>query len=52
VQAPEPLFSDPQVAAAGGAVNKRCSNHKLRTELGLELQFPTIETGLLNSLRR
>lgn len=48
VQAPEPVFSEP---TASTSLNKRCSNHKLRRELGVELQFPTIDVGLPNALK-
>lgn len=36
----------------GGGLNKRCSNERLRRELGMHLQFPTIETGLPDALSR
>ena len=44
----------PQFEGSGGrtsGLNKRCSNRKLREELGVELAFPTYREGLLDSLR-
>lgn len=45
--APEPVF-----AAEGDVseLNKRCSNKKCRTELGIDLQFPTIAEGLPHAI--
>lgn len=40
--APVPLFA----AADDDGLGKRCSNHRLRTEWGWPLRYPTIETGL------
>ena len=47
VGADKPVFeaSKPSGLHASG-LGKRCSNRKLRDELGVELQFPTINTGL------
>jgi nucleoside-diphosphate-sugar epimerase len=47
VGAPAPQF-DPelQTGTRGSGLNKRCSNKKLRTDLGFELAFPTFEMGL------
>ena len=47
VQAPEPVFAEPSVSSS---LNKRCSNVKLRKELRVELQFPTIDVGLPHAL--
>jgi nucleoside-diphosphate-sugar epimerase len=49
VGAREPLFQFDATAARGG-LNKRCSNARLRSELGDILRFPTIETGLPHSV--
>ena len=47
VGADPPVF-DPSMESPlrVSGLGKRCSNRKLRTELGVELRFPTIETGL------
>ena len=47
VDAPAPTFDEvvPDDPAQGGR-NKRCLNRRLRGELGLTLQFPTMEVGL------
>ena len=34
-----------------GSLNKRVSNRKLRTELKVDLRYPTIDTGLPDALR-
>ena len=47
IEAPEPLFAEPCMS---GSLNKRCSNAKLRTQLGVTLQYPTIDSGLPNAL--
>ena len=52
VGAPTPTFgpaagSEPRLKG----LNKRCSNRRLREELGVELAYPTIETGLMHALR-
>lgn len=47
VGAPAPGFDDSQERSRGsGGLNKRCSNRRLRTDLGVELRYPTVETGL------
>lgn len=53
VDAPPPQFSpDGDTAAknsrrgAGAGLNKRCCNERMRRELQVELQYPTIDTGL------
>jgi nucleoside-diphosphate-sugar epimerase len=45
VGAPEPVFQF-EARAAGTGLNKRCSNARLKAELGDILRFPTIESGL------
>ena len=47
VGADSPVF-DPSMDSGlrVSGLGKRCSNRKLRDELGVELRFPTIETGL------
>jgi nucleoside-diphosphate-sugar epimerase len=45
VGAPEPIFQF-KGAGEGTGLNKRCSNARLKAELGDILRFPTIETGL------
>ncbi len=51
VSAPAPTFADPKPVAGGVSFNKRCMNRKLRTELKVELQFPTIEEGIRDAVR-
>jgi nucleoside-diphosphate-sugar epimerase len=46
VSAPEPTFNFAPSASAGSGLNKRCSNVRLKAELGNVLRFPTIESGL------
>lgn len=51
VAAPPPVFADNQPAKRGsGGLNKRCSNRKVRAELGLALTYPTITAGLPHAL--
>jgi nucleoside-diphosphate-sugar epimerase len=49
VGAPEPVFQF-KGAGEGTGLNKRCSNARLKAELGDILRFPTIETGLPHAL--
>ena len=49
VGAPEPRFADGDLAVSGG-LNKRCSNRRLREELGWTPRYPTIEEGLTHVL--
>jgi nucleoside-diphosphate-sugar epimerase len=49
VGASEPIFQFDASAARVG-LNKRCSNARLKSELGDILRFPTIETGLPHSV--
>jgi nucleoside-diphosphate-sugar epimerase len=46
VDAPEPTFQFDPTASRTAGLNKRCSNARLKTELGDVWSFPTIETGL------
>lgn len=48
--APPPVF-DPNLSPArgSGGLNKRCSNRRLREELGVSLAFPTITAGLAHA---
>lgn len=46
VGAGEPRFDVDAVARHMRGINKRCNNRKLREELQVELQFPTIDSGL------
>lgn len=51
VGAPPPVFLDGEPAKRGsGGLNKRCSNRKVRTELGLTLTYPSINAGLPHAL--
>lgn len=52
VGAPAPRF-DPNIAprTRSSGLNKRCSNQKMRIELGVELAFPTMATGLPQAVR-
>jgi nucleoside-diphosphate-sugar epimerase len=45
VGAPEPRFTEGDSPASGG-LNKRCSNRRLREQLGWVPRYPTIEAGL------
>ncbi|MBS0205978.1 MAG: SDR family oxidoreductase [Planctomycetes bacterium] len=48
---PPPGFNpDAQPGRGSGGINKRCRNSRLRDELQVELQFPTINEGLPHSL--
>lgn len=52
VGAPRPQFDENQERSRGsGGLNKRCSNRQLRADLGLQLLYPTVETGLLAALQ-
>lgn len=47
INAPMPTFAPDSTAPRGNrTLNKRCSNLRLRTELGVDLLYPTIEQGL------
>jgi nucleoside-diphosphate-sugar epimerase len=48
VGAPTPIFQAD--AAEASRLNKRCSNARLRAELGDFFQFPTLDTGLANAI--
>jgi nucleoside-diphosphate-sugar epimerase len=57
VGAPQPTFDEAQVAKRGsGGINKRCSNRRMTSELGVVLKYPTFVEGLgaceLASVRR
>jgi nucleoside-diphosphate-sugar epimerase len=41
----EPVFQC-DANTVGGGLNKRCSNQRIKADLGNSLSFPTIETGL------
>jgi nucleoside-diphosphate-sugar epimerase len=45
----EPTFQFP-ASTAGRGLNKRCSNARVKAELGDVLRFPTIESGLPHAL--
>ncbi len=49
VGVPEPSFQP--APADGSRFNKRCSNRRLREELGDIYQYPTIESGLPHAIR-
>ena len=49
VKAPLPHYEE-QNEDMASQFNKRCSNRKLHDELGVELIYPTIETGLLQAV--
>jgi len=52
VGAPAPIFLDQDLSAEDRQrLNKRCANRRLREDLGVELRFPTTESGLSASLR-
>lgn len=51
VEAPPPRFDPTSSLSRGsGGINKRCSNRRLREELQVALQFPTISAGLPHAL--
>lgn len=48
---PAPEFDPQATARHTRGLGKRCRNEKMKTELGVTLQFPSIETGLPDALR-
>jgi nucleoside-diphosphate-sugar epimerase len=46
----EPVFQFDSSSSATGGLNKRCSNARLKTDLGDVLRFPTIESGLAQAV--
>lgn len=46
LHAPAPTFDDTAIARRAKGLGKRCDNRRLRNELKVELQYPTIESGL------
>ncbi len=47
VGAPPPMFDESQAAKRGsGGINKRCSNARMTSELGVRLNYPTFIAGL------
>jgi nucleoside-diphosphate-sugar epimerase len=50
VGAPEPIFDPDAVARHSRGINKRCRNRKLREELGMQLRYPDIESGLAHAV--
>ncbi len=51
LSAPAPKFDESTIARHTKGRSKRCRNHKLRTELKVELQYPTLEAGLQHALQ-
>lgn len=51
LSAPAPTFDEAAIARHTKGRGKRCRNHKLRTELKVELQYPTLEAGLRRALQ-
>lgn len=49
LHAPVPQFDDNSIARHTRGLNKRCDNSRLR-QAGIELQFPSFETGLEHAL--
>ena len=48
---PAPTFRPDAAPSRGsGGINKRCSNRRLREELGLSLAYPTISVGLPHAI--
>lgn len=47
----KPQFDPDTSARHTRGLNKRCRNHRLRTELALELSYPTIDEGLPSAIR-
>jgi len=52
LNAPLPAFDEAAVARHARGLNKRCSNRRLRNVLGVDLRFPTIESGLRDAVLR
>ncbi len=50
VDGPAPEFDPQATARHTRGLGKRCRNEKMNMELGVSLQFPSIETGLPNAL--
>lgn len=50
VDAPEPIFDPDTVARHSRGINKRCRNRKLREQLGVQLQYSDIESGLTHAV--
>ncbi|MFT4556302.1 MAG: nucleoside-diphosphate-sugar epimerase [Planctomycetaceae bacterium] len=50
VGAPEPIFDPIAVARHSRGINKRCGNRKLRDQLGVQLRYPDIESGLAHAV--
>lgn len=51
VGAPAPAFETPAADSLDrNDLNKRCSNRRMRSELGVVLEFPTITEGLPNAI--
>lgn len=50
VGAPEPVFDADAVARHSRGINKRCRNRRLRGQLGVQLQYPDIESGLAHAV--
>lgn len=51
LNAPPPTFDDSAIARHTKGRGKRCCNRRLREELMVELQYPTIETGLAQAVQ-
>ncbi len=50
VGAPEPIFDPDAVARHSRGVNKRCRNRRLRKDLGVQLRYPDIGSGLVHAV--
>jgi len=50
VGAPAPIFDPGSVARHSRGINKRCRNRKLRDQLGVQLRYPDIESGLAHAV--
>lgn len=50
VGAPEPIFDPDTVARHSRGINKRCRNRKLREQLGVQLRYSDIESGLAHAV--
>tara|TARA_R110002072_G_C7978996_1_gene536115 strand:- start:137147 stop:138031 length:885 start_codon:yes stop_codon:yes gene_type:complete len=50
VAAPEPMFDPDAVARHSRGINKRCRNRRLREQLGVQLRYPDIVSGLAHAV--
>lgn len=49
--APAPSFDEQSTARHSHGLNKRCCNRRMKEDLGIQLQFPTISQGLPHAVQ-